>query len=54
MLTLIRIGDTKVTEYPGSYIEKGKKFDAEILFSVPKGAQNLQLIILGSPPVEIK
>lgn len=52
-LTLLRITNTKVTEYPGSLVEKEQPFPIDAVFSVPKGSQELQLIFLGSPPISL-
>ncbi len=53
-LVFLRMGNAKVAEYPGAYVEKGEAFNLAVLFSVPKGASGLELIVLGSPPVAIQ
>jgi hypothetical protein len=54
MLILLRITNTKVTSYPGSCVEQGKPFLLDVLFSVPQGVKNVELVFLGSPPVPVQ
>lgn len=44
---------TAVMIFPGSFVEQGSSFKADILFSVPQGVDEFRLLVLGSTPVPV-
>jgi len=44
----------KPATFAGSFVEQGTAFDLDVLFSVPKGTKDLELVFLGSPAVRLR
>jgi hypothetical protein len=51
---LIELKGNSGAPFAGSFVEQGKVFDLDVLFSVPEGAKDLELVFLGSPPVRLR